>query len=42
MDTIRQTKLIVNTNHFQHNIKQLQNYVGEQVSLMPIIKARGY
>ena len=42
MDTIRQTKLIVDTKCIEHNIKELQKFVGEGVSVMPVIKARGY
>jgi alanine racemase len=42
MDTIRQTKLIVNTKHIEHNIRELQKYVGDNVKVMPVIKARGY
>jgi len=42
LDTIRQTKLIVNTKHIEHNISELQRFVGNTVKIMPVIKARGY
>jgi len=42
MDTIRQTKLIVNTANIEKNISELQKFVGNSVKIMPVIKARGY
>jgi len=42
METIRQSKLIVNMNNIKHNINQLQKYVGPKVEIMPVIKARSY
>ena len=42
MIPVRQTKLIVNTKHIEHNIRELQNFVGPGVKIIPVIKARGY
>jgi len=42
MIPVRQTKLIVNTKHIEHNIKQIQDFVGKEVTVMPVIKSSGY
>lgn len=42
MEITRPTILEIDLNNFEHNVKQIQNYVGEGVSLMPVIKAAGY
>lgn len=42
MNHIRQTILEVDTKAISHNIKEIKKYVGEQVDVMPIIKANGY
>ncbi len=42
MDTIRQTRLVVNKNNIKHNIKAIQDTVGNDVKVMPVIKARAY
>ncbi len=42
MDNIRQTKLEVNTENVIYNINQIKEYVGNDVSIMPIIKSNGY
>lgn len=39
---IRPTKLVVDTNAVKHNITQIQNMVGNSVTVMPVVKARGY
>lgn len=42
MEITRPTILEIDLNNFKHNVKQIQDYVGEGVSLMPVIKAAGY
>ena len=42
MDMIRPTKLVVDTNAIKHNIKEIQKTVGRDVTVMPVIKSRGY
>ncbi|MCL2384034.1 MAG: alanine racemase [Oscillospiraceae bacterium] len=42
MDTIRQTKLIVDVDCVKHNINAIQNHIGDSVGIMPVIKARAY
>ena len=42
MDMVRPTKLVVDTNAIKHNIKQIENIVGKQVTVMPVVKAIGY
>ncbi len=42
MEITRPTVLEIDLNSFEHNVKQIQNYVGKGVSLMPVIKAAGY
>ena len=42
MEITRPTVLEIDLNNFRHNVKQIQNYVGENVKLMPVIKAAGY
>ena len=38
----RPTIMEVDLRNLEHNIKQIQNYVGPDVKLMPVIKANGY
>ena len=42
MDITRPTILEIDLKNFRHNVKQIQNYVGANVKLMPVIKAAGY
>ena len=42
MEITRPTYLEINLNNLEYNIKQIQNCVGENVKLMPVIKANGY
>lgn len=42
MEITRPTVLEIDLNNFKHNVNQIQNYVGENVKLMPVIKAAGY
>lgn len=42
MEITRPTVLEVNLKNFEHNVNQIQNYVGKDVRLMPVIKASGY
>jgi len=42
MDTIRQSKLIVDMNSIKQNIGEIQKYIGDNVEIMPVIKARAY
>lgn len=43
MDKItRPTVMEVNLSNLKHNIKQIQDYVGNSAKLMPVIKANGY
>ena len=42
MEITRPTVLEIDLNNFKHNVKQIQEYVGSGVKLMPVIKAAGY
>lgn len=42
MDITRPVFLEVNINNFYYNIEQIQNKVGKDVKIMPVIKASGY
>jgi len=39
---IRPTKLVVDTNAIKYNIREIQKIVGKNVTVMPVIKSRGY
>ena len=41
-ESLRPTVLEVNLNNFKHNVNQIQTYVGNDVKLMPVIKAAAY
>ena len=38
----RQTVMEIDLEAFKYNVNQIQNYVGNDVKLMPVIKANGY
>ena len=42
MKITRPTVMEVDLNAFEHNIKQIKNYVGANVKIMPVIKANAY
>ena len=42
MDITRPVYMEVNLENFKYNVKQIQEYVGNDVKLMPVIKANGY
>ncbi len=42
MEITRPTVMEVDLKAFEHNINQIKNYVGENVKLMPVIKANAY
>ena len=42
MEITRPTVMEVSKENFNYNVKQIQNYVGDNVELMPVIKANGY
>ena len=42
MEITRPTVMEVSKENFNYNVQQIQNYVGENVELMPVIKANGY
>ena len=42
MDITRPVYMEVNLENFKYNVKQIQEYVGKDVELMPVIKANGY
>lgn len=42
MEITRPTVMEVDLNAFEHNINEIQKYVGENVKLMPVIKANAY
>ena len=42
MEITRPAYLEINLNNLQYNIEQIQKKVGENVKLMPVIKASGY
>lgn len=39
---MRTSEMIVDFSAFKENIEQIKKYVGENVRLMPVVKARGY
>ena len=39
---MRSTRLIVNLNCIEHNIKEIKRYLGEGITIMPIVKSFGY
>lgn len=39
---MRVTKLEVNLNNINYNVKKIKEYIGKDVELMPIVKAYGY
>ena len=42
MNITRPGYMEVNLENFKYNVKQIQEYVGKDVKLMPVIKANGY
>ena len=42
MEITRPVYMEVNLENFKYNVKQIQEYVGNDVKLMPVIKANGY
>lgn len=42
MTITRPTVLEVNLENFKYNINQIQEFVGKDIKLMPVIKANGY
>lgn len=42
MNITRPVYMEVNLENFKYNVKQIQEYVGKDVKLMPVIKANGY
>ena len=42
MEITRPVYLEVNLNNFDYNIEQIQNKIGDNVKIMPVIKASGY
>ena len=32
----------VNLNNFIYNVEQIQNFVGKDIKIMPVVKANGY
>ena len=42
MEITRPTVLEIDLSNFKHNVRQIQNYVGKNVKLMPVIKAAAY
>ena len=42
MDITRPTVMEIDLNAFEYNVSQIQEYVGNNVKLMPIIKANAY
>lgn len=42
MEITRPTVMEVDLNAFEHNIKQIKDYVGANVKIMPVIKANAY
>lgn len=42
MDITRPTVMEVDLKAFEYNIKQIKDYVGDNVEIMPVIKANGY
>ena len=39
---MRSTQLIINLSNIQHNINSIKQYLGNEVEVMPIVKANGY
>ena len=39
---MRSTVMQINLDAFEHNIQEIQKYVGESITLMPVIKANAY
>lgn len=39
---MRASKLEISLENFKHNMKEIQHYVGEGITLMPVIKANAY
>lgn len=42
MEITRPVYLEINLNNFEYNVKQIQDKVGKNVKLMPVIKANAY
>lgn len=42
MEITRPTYLEINLNNFKYNIEQIKNMVGENVGIMPVLKANAY
>jgi len=42
MNVTRPTIMEIDLNAFEHNVNELQKYVGENVKIMPILKANAY
>lgn len=42
MDITRPVYMEINLENFKYNVKKIQEYVGKDVKLMPVIKANGY
>lgn len=42
MEITRPTVMEVDINAFEYNISQIRNYVGENIKIMPVIKANAY
>lgn len=42
MDITRPTVMEVNLEAFKYNVNQIQNYIGKNVKIMPVIKANAY
>lgn len=39
---MRPSVLEVNLNNFTYNVEQIQNFVGKDIKIMPVVKANGY
>ena len=39
---MRRSVLEVNLNNFIYNVEQIQNFVGKDIKIMPVVKANGY
>ena len=42
MDITRPTVMEVDLNAFECNVKEIKEFVGKNITLMPVIKANGY
>lgn len=42
MDITRPTIMEIDLNSFEHNVNQIQKYIGNSVTIMPVIKANAY